>query len=81
MFGCGGPWFGGWGMRGFGFGGGGLFWILFVVLIALAVDLAVRSRGKTRRRDEASPLEIAKTRYARGEISKEEYEQIRRDLS
>jgi uncharacterized membrane protein len=27
------------------------------------------------------PMEIAKERYARGEISKEEFEQIKRDLS
>lgn len=27
-----------------------------------------------------SPLEILKARYARGEISREEYEQMRRDL-
>jgi putative membrane protein len=28
-----------------------------------------------------SPLEIAKIRYAKGEITKEQYEQIKKDLS
>lgn len=31
-------------------------------------------------RAEKTPLEIAQERYARGEISKEEYEEMRRDL-
>ena len=30
--------------------------------------------------DEESPLEIARHRYARGEITREEFEQLRRDL-
>jgi putative membrane protein len=34
--------------------------------------------GTPERRD---PLEIAKERYAKGQISKEEFEQIKRDLS
>jgi putative membrane protein len=70
---------GGWGM---GFGGPFmiLFWILViggvVVLVKWLVDQS--SAGKGARG--ASPLEILRERYARGEINREEYEQKRRDL-
>ncbi len=74
---------------GFGMGlGGGLVMVLFwVVLIVGAVWLA---RGffptgqqppASSTRPEASADEILKQRYARGEITKEQYEQMRRDLS
>ena len=33
-----------------------------------------------RAQNSETPLEILKARYARGEISREEYEQMRRDL-
>lgn len=51
-------------------------------LIALAVWAVSRftqrpSSGPPPQR----PLDIAKTRYARGEISKEEFERLKKDLS
>lgn len=71
--------FGGWGM-GFGF----VFMLLFWGLVILGIAALIRwlmtqstpghdSRGKT-------PLEIVQERYARGEIDREEYEQMKRDL-
>lgn len=40
-----------------------------------------RDRGYARSNgDSSQPLEVLRTRYARGEISRDEYEQIRRDL-
>lgn len=76
-------------MVGFGMGlGGGLLMVVFwIVLIVGAVWLA---RGlfpsgqqppASSSRSEASADEILKQRYARGEITKEQYEQMRRDLS
>ena len=53
-----------------------LFWAAFIGLIAWAIS-AWRS-GDGRR--EATPMEIAKARYARGQISGEEFNQIRSDL-
>jgi len=75
-------------MTGFGMGlGGGLVMVLFwVALIVGAVWLA---RGffptgqqppATSTRSEASADEILKQRYARGEITKEQFEQMRRNL-
>ena len=76
-------------MAGLGMGlGGGLVMVLFwVVLIVGAVWLArgLFPNGQqppaSSSRPEASADEILKQRYARGEITKEQYEQMRRDLS
>ena len=84
-------------MMGFGMGGfGGLdvvyMLIFWVVIIGLGVWLLSRlfprvtgdtpSRSTTGRGDlSESPLEILRQRYARGELSRTEYEEMRRDLS
>lgn len=78
-------------MMGFGMGGLGLILMLlfWAVIIALAVWLLSSLFPKvknisppTGQRDEPSqsPLEILKQRYARGEISKTEYEEMRQGL-
>ena len=81
-------------MMGFGFGGFGLIFMLvfWVGIIALAVWLlgnlfpratsapppqaVVRGNGSSE-----SALEVLKQRYARGEITKAEYEEMRRELA
>jgi putative membrane protein len=80
-------------MMGFGFGGFGLIFMLlfWVAIIVLAVWLLsslfprVTNTSPTqpalpRHVPSESALEILKQRYARGEISKTEYEDMRRDL-
>lgn len=80
-------------MMGFGFGGLSLIlMILFwVVIIALAVWLISRifpqsaglvtpTAGGGDNEHGASPVEILKRRYAKGEISKAEYEEMREEL-
>ena len=60
---------------------GGVLWVAFwASLIYLAVSLF---RGGSRRPDEQAgePVDLAKRRYARGEISRDEYERIRKDLA
>jgi putative membrane protein len=60
-----------------------LGFILFLLLIALVIRLAFRPwrRGYYRRwRDWDDANEILRQRYARGEITKEQFEQMQRDL-
>lgn len=68
-----------WGAWGFGMGLGMLlFW--GVVLLGLVVAVrALLGPGKASSRDAA--LEVLRERYARGEISPEEFEARKRDLA
>ena len=50
-------------------------------LIALIVWGITRLTGQGRPVYKYDPLDVAKERYAKGEISREEHEQIRKDLS
>jgi putative membrane protein len=60
------------------------FGLIFVILIIGAVAYAFGWRPQFNQNRSASneqtPLEVLKSRYARGEISREEYEQMRQDL-
>lgn len=62
--------------------GGIAMWIALLLLVALVIYLAFRGIGPGRfqERSGETPLSILQKRYARGEISKEEYEAKRRDL-
>ena len=62
----------------------GILWLVIVGLIAWFIVSLVRSSGATApgttiAHDQA--LEVLKTRYARGEITKEEFEDKRRGLA
>jgi putative membrane protein len=63
---------------------GGWVIVIWVVIISLIVwgVIALTRRGGSRSESGSNraPLDIAKERYARGEISKEEFEQIKKDL-
>jgi len=83
---------GGWGMMGPGMMGGfGWWWlmpilmVLFLILGIWAVVALVRGVSQPRDSDSGSSrpdsaLEVLRKRYARGEISKEEYEEKKKDL-
>ena len=59
---------------------GGILWlILWGTIIYLIISLL--TSGREHRHHEEDPLEIAKRRYAKGEIGREEFEQMRRDLT
>ena len=54
--------------------GGGFIWLIVWGIRRFTEPRASNVVGK-------SPLEIAKERYARGEITKDQFEQLRKDLS
>jgi putative membrane protein len=60
---------------------GGFLWIVFwATVIYVAVTLIRGPRAATRDKQD-DPIDIAKRRYAGGEINRDEYEQIRHDLA
>ena len=63
----------GWGWMGFGHP------LLFLIIIAIILYFIFGR--KCRSRHSKSALNIAKERYAKGEINKEEFEQIKKDIS
>lgn len=71
---------GGW-MWGAGMWLGGVVMLLFWAALIVGALLVVRFLGGVPWRDErTSPLDILKRRYASGQISREQYEQMRKDL-
>ncbi len=54
-----------------------IFWVGIIILIVWGVTKLIRT-GKSA--NSSSALDIAKERYARGEITKEEFDQIKKDI-
>jgi putative membrane protein len=72
------------GNYGYGTGYGGiflglLFWIVIIVLAYLLIKSLIE-KNKTQSAVGKSALDIAKERYAKGEITKEELEEIKKNL-
>ena len=58
-------------------------WIILLIVIGLLVYFYVQSqknKDQTPNRNE-NPLDILKKRYAKGDITREEFEQMKKDLS
>ena len=71
------------------FWGGGLWfgWVFWVAIIALIIYLVVNQGNKNRHvhlppsyPHQDSPIDILKRRYAKGEITKEQFDQMKKDL-
>ena len=70
------------GMGGFGFILNIVIWVAVIVGIVILVRwVAGFTKQKGQASQEDSALEILKKRYASGEISKEEFEQKKRDIA
>jgi putative membrane protein len=71
----------GWGM-GWGTGFGWVFMIFFWVLVVLGIVYFIRIVMTSAKKETSgdTALDILKKRYAKGEITKEEFEKIKNDL-
>jgi len=75
-------------MQGMGWGGGmwigSIFWLLLLgVIIWAVISFVNNSRNRDQNSNfpgQESALDILKKRYAKGEITKEDFEQMKRDL-
>jgi putative membrane protein len=71
-----------WGTYGWGMGFGWIFMVLFWALVILGIAYIVQaiSRRVGQSGPDETPLDILRKRYAKGEISKEEFEKMRNDI-
>ncbi len=62
--------------------GGIIMWILIIVLIAAAVFWLIRtgSTGISGGQSQSDPIEIIRRRFAKGEITRDEYLSLKQEL-
>ncbi len=66
----------GWGMEGMGWG----MWFVPLLVILLAIYLFIEYNPQTKGRPTMeSPVDILRKRYAKGEVTKEQFEQMKKD--
>ncbi|MCG6960762.1 MAG: SHOCT domain-containing protein [Ignavibacteriaceae bacterium] len=67
----------------FFFGGMWFGWFFWIFIIALIIWLLVDRSNKTKQNlpPQETALDILKKRYAKGEITKEQFEQMKKDLN
>jgi len=66
-----------------GFFGMGFGWIIWLVIIVVIVWVIFQFKGDNRGhydKSSESPMDILKKRYAKGEISKEEFEKMKKEM-
>lgn len=73
--------YGGWGGMMNGWGGFGLFSWIFMAIFWLLLILGVIALVKWLTTPSKTPLEILKERYAKGEIDRKKFEEMKKELS
>jgi len=71
-------WWNGWDGMGWWMLFGAIFWVCIIVIIAWGIKKLSERTGAG---GGSSALDIARERYAKGEISHEEFEKIKKNLS
>lgn len=67
-------------MYGYGFGAHMLIFWIFIIILMVSI-FRDSSSGKNRHfKQSETPIEMLKTRYAKGEITEKEYEEIKQEL-
>lgn len=70
-----------WGGYGCGMGFGWIFMIILWALLILGIVYLIQNIAKgSRKEDNEMPIDILKKRYAKGEITKEEFEKMKDNL-
>ena len=73
--------YGGWGPGTMmGWFGGGIMMLLFWVLIIIFIVWVVQKVGNNDSKSDSSALDILKERYVKGEITKEQFEVMKKDI-
>ena len=70
----------GW-MNGWGMGFGMVFWLVILALIIAGVVWLVRSQPNGSGQHRSAGLDVLDERYARGEVSRDEYLRMKRDIT
>ena len=70
---------GGYGMMGFGMGFGFLFMLIFWGIIIWLIVTLINS-AQSNKKDDSDPLTILKKRFAKGEITKKEFEKMKKEV-
>jgi putative membrane protein len=66
---------------GWGAGWGMWMWIVFIPLIIFGLYLLFRNNSQNQNQAKnQSPIDILKIRYTKGEITKEQFEEMKKDL-
>ncbi|HRP30331.1 MAG TPA: SHOCT domain-containing protein [Agriterribacter sp.] len=59
----------------------GMGWGMWLIPLLIILIVYLLFKNNSQSKNQETPLEVLKRRYAKGEITKEEYEQMKSDLS